>query len=124
MPEPSHTGGHEQPRHELHREGREKKEERAHLGGRRGHDTAVLGEMGEGARRGSSPRHGLQWRVDDKGATVHGLGGSPRHRRAPVRRLWRGHSGAQKRRGRAASHRARGHAGAPVWPYDGETARP
>jgi hypothetical protein len=28
MLELSHAGGHEQPRHELHREGREKKEER------------------------------------------------------------------------------------------------
>jgi hypothetical protein len=50
MLEPSHIGGHEQPRHELHREGREKKEERAHLDGRRGRDAVVLGEMGEGAR--------------------------------------------------------------------------
>jgi hypothetical protein len=69
MPEPSHTGGHEQSCHELHWEGREKKEERAHLGGRREHDATVLGEMGEGARRGSSPRRRLQWHVDDKGAT-------------------------------------------------------
>jgi hypothetical protein len=67
MPEPSHTGGHEQPRHELHREGREKKE-RAHLDGRRGRDVAVLGKVGEGAQRGSSPRRGLQCRVDGKGA--------------------------------------------------------
>ena len=69
MLELSHTGGHEQPRHELHLEGREKKEERAHLGGRRGCDATVLDEVGEGARRGSSPWRGLQWRVDDKAAT-------------------------------------------------------
>jgi hypothetical protein len=67
-PEPSHTGGHERPRHELHREGREKKEERAHLDGRRGRSAAVLAETGDGARRGSSPRRGLHRRVDGKGA--------------------------------------------------------
>jgi hypothetical protein len=34
-----------------------------------GRGTAVLGEVSEGVRQGSSPRRGLQWRVDGKGAT-------------------------------------------------------
>jgi hypothetical protein len=83
----------------------EKKEERAHLNGRRGCGTAVLDEAGDGARQGSSPRRGLHWRVDGKGAVGasttallghvrpasterlagwqgRGLGGSPGRRRA------------------------------------------
>jgi hypothetical protein len=56
----------EQPRHKLHREGRGKKEERAHLDDQRGHDAALL--HGRAARTaGSGERHSRAGRGPDGG---------------------------------------------------------